>query len=305
MKRALCLLALIPTTAFGAAYEISIDQRNAANTAWIQRIPGNPAGTDHGLFFLDGNTKTLRWAIPGSGFSYDSVTKVLDAHGTQADWTAVAGPAVVLNKPILAAVAHSGDYMDLLNKPTIPGAQVNADWTSGSGVSQILNKPSLATVATSGAYADLSGKPVLATVATSGAYADLSGLPTIPGYFAVNAPGSRTFALATAYQCTNTAKPCLLTITLQAQSSISLGGASNNEGQIVLGSTNAVASGTGTVMATYKNNLGGTLVIGLNLNSQHSNTYTIAIPAAYYVAVRQTAGSGLQVVSTLEQQIGN
>ncbi len=42
----------------------------------------------------------------------------------------------------LATVASTGDYDDLLNKPTIPAAQVNADWNVSSGVAQILNKPS-------------------------------------------------------------------------------------------------------------------------------------------------------------------
>ena len=36
--------------------------------------------------------------------------------------------------------ASSGDYQ-ILNKPTIPAAQVNSDWNSVSGVSEILNKP--------------------------------------------------------------------------------------------------------------------------------------------------------------------
>ena len=80
----------------------------------------------------------------------------------------------------LAAVATSGDYGDLLNKPTIPAAQVNSDWNAVSGVAQILNKPTLAAVATSGAYSDLSGTPSLAAVATSGLYSDLTGTPTIP-----------------------------------------------------------------------------------------------------------------------------
>ena len=61
----------------------------------------------------------------------------------------------------LAAVAESGSYNDLLNKPTIPAAQVNSDWDAASGVAQILNKPSLATVATSGSYNDLSNKPTI------------------------------------------------------------------------------------------------------------------------------------------------
>ena len=80
----------------------------------------------------------------------------------------------------LAAVATSGSYNDLTNKPTIPAAQVNSDWNAASGVAQILNKPTLAAVATSGAYADLSGTPSLATVATSGSYTDLSNKPSIP-----------------------------------------------------------------------------------------------------------------------------
>lgn len=92
-------------------------------------------------------------------------------------------------KTDLATVATSGDYDDLLNKPTIPAAQVNADWNASSGVAQILNKPSLATVATSGDYDDLTDKPDLsiyaqsanlATVATSGDYDDLLNKPTIP-----------------------------------------------------------------------------------------------------------------------------
>lgn len=103
----------------------------------------------------------------------------------------------------LATVATTGDYDDLLNKPTIPAAQVNSDWNAVSGVAQILNKPSLSAVATSGDYNDLTNKPSipaaqvnsdwnassgvsqilnkpsLATVATSGDYNDLSNTPTI------------------------------------------------------------------------------------------------------------------------------
>lgn len=105
----------------------------------------------------------------------------------------------------LATVAISGSYNDLLNKPTIPAAQVNSDWDAASGVAQILNKPSLATVATSGSYNDLTNKPTipaaqvqsnwtqtntssadyiknkpsLATVATSGSYTDLSNKPSL------------------------------------------------------------------------------------------------------------------------------
>lgn len=79
------------------------------------------------------------------------------------DWDASTGAAQILNKPTLAAVAVSGSYADLNNKPTIPTAQINSDWNSGSGLSQILNKPTLATVATSGNYNDLTNKPASST----------------------------------------------------------------------------------------------------------------------------------------------
>ena len=59
----------------------------------------------------------------------------------------------------LATVATTGDYDDLVNKPTIPAAQVNSDWNASSGVAAILNKPNLAAVATTGDYDDLSNKP--------------------------------------------------------------------------------------------------------------------------------------------------
>lgn len=61
----------------------------------------------------------------------------------------------------LATVATTGDYDDLINKPTIPAAQVNSDWDAESGVAQILNKPALSTVATSGSYDDLTDKPYI------------------------------------------------------------------------------------------------------------------------------------------------
>lgn len=66
----------------------------------------------------------------------------------------------------LAAVATSGSYNDLSNKPTIPAAQVQSNWTqtTTTAVDYIKNKPTLATVATSGSYNDLSNKPTIPTV---------------------------------------------------------------------------------------------------------------------------------------------
>lgn len=64
----------------------------------------------------------------------------------------------------LATVATSGSYNDLLNKPTIPAAQVNSDWNADSGVAQILNKPTIP---------DVSGKADKVGGATNGDFAGL------------------------------------------------------------------------------------------------------------------------------------
>ncbi len=75
--------------------------------------------------------------------------------------------------PVLSTVATSGSYDDLAGKPTL-----SAVATSGS-YDDLSQKPTLSTVATTGAYDDLTGKPTLSPVATSGVYDDLTGKPTL------------------------------------------------------------------------------------------------------------------------------
>jgi len=64
-----------------------------------------------------------------------SIGAATAAQGSKADSALQSGD--------VAPVALSGSYAALLDKPTIPAAQVNADWASNSGLSQILNKPTL------------------------------------------------------------------------------------------------------------------------------------------------------------------
>jgi hypothetical protein len=68
-----------------------------------------------------------------------------------ADWNATSGVAEILNKPTIPAAQIQSDWtqannaaLDFIkNKPTIPAAQVNSDWNATSGVAEILNKPTL------------------------------------------------------------------------------------------------------------------------------------------------------------------
>lgn len=105
-----------------------------------------------------------------------------------ADWDSNSGASEILNKPDLsiyaessdlATVATSGSYNDLLDKPSIPSAQVNADWNATSGVSEILNKPNLATVATTGDYSDLQNLPSIPAAQVNSDWSATSGVAQI------------------------------------------------------------------------------------------------------------------------------
>ena len=66
---------------------------------------------------------------------------------TPVDWNASSGDYQILNKPTIPAAQVNSDWnsvsgvSEILNKPTIPAAQVNSDWNAVSGVAEILNKP--------------------------------------------------------------------------------------------------------------------------------------------------------------------
>lgn len=88
-------------------------------------------GTDEQVQALGGVHSSKGWAE-------ESASGQVNSNWTEAD---PSSKAYILNKPNLATVATSGSYDDLLNKPTIPAAQVNSDWDAVSGVAEILNKP--------------------------------------------------------------------------------------------------------------------------------------------------------------------
>ena len=119
----------------------------------------------------------------------------------QSDWaeTRAYAPEYIKNKPLLLSSggatqepvdweATSG-HASILNKPTIPDAQVPADWAADRGPSQILNKPVIPAAqipanfnATSGPSQILNQPPVPVQsdwLATSG-LAAIKNKPTIP-----------------------------------------------------------------------------------------------------------------------------
>ena len=139
-----------------------------------------------------GDVTNYKVSVSSTDDTYTFSSSTMGTEQEQADWAQTNSSAVdyIKNKPTLSAVATSGDYDDLENKPTIPAAQVQSDWAQADNtqVDFIKNKPTLSTVATSGSYDDLSDKPTIpaAQVQSDWAQNDSSAVdyiknkPTIP-----------------------------------------------------------------------------------------------------------------------------
>ena len=109
-------------------------------------IPTKTSELENDSGFL--TEQTLK-TINGESIVGEGNIEIGGGSGTQvqSDWaeTNTESVSYIKNKPTLSIVATSGNYDDLLNKPTIPNAQVNSDWNAQSGISQILNKPEMTT----------------------------------------------------------------------------------------------------------------------------------------------------------------
>lgn len=151
MNRILFLLFLFSPLSFAGPFDLLIRQQNIAGTAIFERVvplpnisvPGN--GYNSVLGIDQYTNLPMMYAF---GPTLGVTNGVMDANLA---WDFISG------KPSFSVVATSGDYNDLINKPS--GAPVNSDWSAVSGPSEILNKPStLAGYGITDAY-PLTGNP--------------------------------------------------------------------------------------------------------------------------------------------------
>lgn len=178
MKRLLTLLALLPALAQAAPYDLVIQQRNATDTGLApNRFVAEPPGGANGIMGYNGATHLpLHWTIgTGLGLTAGALVALPQA------WTDITG------KPAFAAVATSGSYLDLSNRPTIPASQVQTDWNATTGLGVLLNKPALAPIATTGSASDISTGtvatarlPALSISQTTGLQTALDGKFPVP-----------------------------------------------------------------------------------------------------------------------------
>lgn len=130
--------------------------------------------------------------------------------------------------------------------------------------------------------------------------ADWTMVQTLP--FVVGAPNPVALTLATAFQATDPTKAATISINLNSVASITLGGGTVNTADVLIGATNAVATGTGTIIGKYRNTLSGAVVVGVGINSDCISQIQFMLPIGWFYAVRQTAGT-IVIVSAFDQSV--
>lgn len=116
-----------------------------AGTTTPQNTYSDSAGTvvNTNPLVLDGSGRLGVDVYLGSSADYKEVLTASSAtiapwpddnilRAIQPDWNASSGPSQILNKPALAAVATSGSYTDLTNKPSVPAVFAGDSGTGGA-----------------------------------------------------------------------------------------------------------------------------------------------------------------------------
>ena len=170
MKRFIAALLFLPILAFAGPNDVVTNQRNAADTGAIPRTVAKPPGTQDGIMGYKAVTpdgpRPFHWTVgAGLAISADALTALPQG------WDQITG------KPALSAVATSGSYGDLTNKPAL----------------------------FSGAYGSLTGVPASFTPAAHNqAWSTITATPTtLSGYGITDAASTSSVASALAGKLNN------------------------------------------------------------------------------------------------------
>jgi hypothetical protein len=118
--------------------------------------------------------------------------------------------------------------------------------------------------------------------------------------FNVGDPVPRTLSLNTAYQATDPTKAANVKIVLSTTTTIGVGSPQDNTFAVYVGTTNAVAGGTGTIGDTGGLALNVTL-ISLGLTQTQSATVMLGI--GRYFAIRRLTGTQTVIASAYDQSL--
>jgi len=284
------LLLALPLTATAQPFRYYWVQRNATDTGFVNRNCGTVPSVD-ALTYRRNFDDTCQWMVLGTGLVNNNgvLSVTLSAGPTGA--TGATGPMGPTGpQGIQGNAGGAGDVGPAgADGATGPQGEIGPTGPTGAAGSDGATGPT-GPAGLDGAQGAVGAKGDVGPQGPAG--------PAAFGY-----PTTRSVSLATAYQCTNPAKPCFFTFTVTSTASLSLTAGTTNAADILVGSTSGVAGGTGTVIAKYSNSITGTLIVGLGINTNANSSYTIAVPVGGYVAVRQTTGT-VSIVSAYDQSSG-
>lgn len=193
--------------ALGAQFAVEADTARVSRRAAAIDLSGVENADDlKAIEALSGTTGLLRktsantWTLDTTSYADSSSLSAVATSGSYNDLS---------NKPTIPASPVQSNWNEsdtsslayIQNKPTIPAAQVNSDWNSNSGVSQILNKPSFTTVTISVAdwnggtsvTKSVSGMTSSANIMVGGESSSMSEIIGCQVYCSAQGTGTLTF----------------------------------------------------------------------------------------------------------------
>ncbi len=173
----------------------------------------------------------------------------------------------------------------------------------GTGTAGPANSLSIGTVSTltpgSAATASITGSAPNQTLSMgipAGDKGDL-GIGLSP-----SAPAAMTIALDTAYQSPTPAKSHFLSVMIDVSYSITVAASLTDTVELWVGTTSAVATGTGTKIASFRSALTG-IAISIGMASGDRGQLCGMIPPNYYFAVRRVSGSRATIAEAFTQAL--
>lgn len=274
MKKILALLlSVVASFVQACPDEIRIVQRDVTDTLTYTRqmCPPNYL-TLPSLMVQDQNTQSLV-AANFTGMTWDGTTLSVTSSAVNADWNASSGLAQILNKPTTL---------------------------SGFGITDGVSATALTAVLTS--YATTSALATKYTTPTGSSAQYVRGdgtLATLPTQvaFDFSQPASRTLAVSTDYQASNTAKAAILYPSFACTNATTILAASSCTVQVRQGSSSLTCS-TGTVVYTI--NL--SVSLGLLITQASTNPAPLFVPIGGHFVFCPSAGTF--TVSAIEQSAG-
>lgn len=314
MKKYLIAALLLISGAVQAqqATDVTVRQRNAFNTGWLDRFLSPPSGGVDGVLYINGAAVMPGVLTLGTGLSITGGVLNAAVSGAPA-WSDITG------KPSFASVATTGAYGDLSGSPALfsgaygsltgipltfaPAAHTQS-WSTITSTPITLAGYGIVDAATSADLGSgLMGKfnsPTGTTAQYLRGDGSLAAFPSIPVIIPFNfsAPASRALAVATQYQASDPAKAAITSVSPSCVNATTLLASSACTIQVRQSSSTGLTCSTGTVSMTWSS----TVQLGLIFNQTSGSPFDIKVPAGGYFILCATAGTF--TISAVEQSAG-